>query len=165
MKKTILFKTLVDILFVLHIVGLFGILLILPFGVFNFNEVNVETANWSIFNWLILLGGFSAYIVFLKGLYFLRKIARNLLSNKYFSLVVINNIKKSGTHFLLTGILSLGILILLWFSKLFHGKLEFGYDLNLMIPFFLMIIGLFLIIQSNSLFIAKGFKDENDLIV
>ena len=133
MKKTILFKTLVDILFVLHIVGLFGILLILPFGVFNFNEVDIGITNFSIFYWLIILAGFSAYIIFLRGLYFLRKIARNLLSNKHFSLAVINNLKKSGTHFLLTGILSIGILILLWFSKLFHGKLEFGYDINLML--------------------------------
>ena len=38
MKKTILFKTLVDILYFLHFIGLLGIILILPFGIVNINQ-------------------------------------------------------------------------------------------------------------------------------
>jgi hypothetical protein len=39
------------------------------------------------------------------------------------------------------------------------------YDNNLLIPLFLSIIGMFFIIQSNALNLAKGIKEENELTV
>lgn len=42
MKKSILFKSLVDILFYLHVIGLLGMLVIIPFGVVNINQVNMK---------------------------------------------------------------------------------------------------------------------------
>lgn len=68
-------------------------------------------------------------------------------------------------HFLCTGILSFLLMILLWIAKLYNGKLELTYDLNFMIPLFLMIIGLFFMIQSRTLVLAKNFKEENELTV
>ena len=165
MKKTILFKTLVDILYFLHFIGLLGIILILPFGIVNINQANISVEEWSFFNWIIVIISLTTYIIFLRGLYYLRKMARFLLSNKYFSDLIINNLKKSGTHFLLTGILSLFLIILLWISKLYDGKLELVYDINFMIPLFLMIIGMFFIIQSKTLLLAKNIKEENELTV
>ena len=91
--------------------------------------------------------------------------ARHLLANKYFSKQTIKNLKISGTHFSLAGILSLVIIFLAWIGKLYDGKLELIYDLNLMIPLFLLIIGLFFIIQSEALLVAKNFKEENELTV
>ena len=165
MKKTILFKTLVDILYFLHFIGLLGIILILPFGIVNINQANISVEEWSFFNWIIVIVSLTTYIIFLIGLYYLRKMARFLLSNKYFSDLIINNLKKSGTHFLLTGVLSLFLIILLWINKLYDGKLELVYDINFMIPLFLMIIGMFFIIQSKTLLLAKSIKEENELTV
>jgi len=149
MKKTILFKTLIDILYFLHLIGLLGMIFILPFGIVNINQVNMNVEDWSLFFWIIAIVSFSTYIIFLRGLYYLRKMTRFLLSKKYFSELIISNLKKSGTHFLLTGILSLFVIILLWISKLYEGKLELVYDINLMIPLFLMIIGMFFRLSSN----------------
>lgn len=165
MTKTILFKTLVDILYFLHFIGLLGIILILPFGIVNINQANISVEEWSFLNWIIVIVSLTTYIIFLIGLYYLRKMARFLLSNKYFSDFTISNLKKSGTHFLLTGILSLFLIILLWIGKLYDGKLELVYDINFMIPLFLMIIGMFFIIQSKTLLLAKNIKEENELTV
>lgn len=165
MKKTILFKTLVDILYILHFIGLIGILFIIPFGVVNINQVNVNVEDWSLFYWLISITSLIAYIVFLRGLYYLRKMARFLLSNKYFSENIIKNLRKSGNHFLLTGTISFIILVAQWFNKLYGGKFELIYDTNLLVPLFLTIIGMFFIIQSNTLDLAKNIKEENELTI
>jgi len=165
MKKTILFKTLVEILYTLHFVGLIGIIFIMPFGVVNINQVNVNVEDWSLFYWVISIVSLIAYIIFLRGLHYLRKMARFLLSNKYFSENIIKNLKKSGNHFLLTGIISFALFVALWLNKLYGGKFELIYDTNLIVPLFLTIIGMFFIIQSNTLVLAKNIKEENELTV
>ena len=102
MKKAILFKTLVDILYILHfigLIGLIGIIFIIPFGTVNINQINMSVEDWSLFYWSIFIVSLFAYIIFLRGLYFLRKMARFLLTNKYFSDDTIVNLKKSGNNF------------------------------------------------------------------
>ncbi len=165
MKNTILFKSLVDILYILHFIGLIGIVVIIPFGIVNINQVNINIEDWSMLYWAITILTFITYIIFLRGLYFLRKMARFLLSNKYFSEKIIGNLKKSGNHFLLTGIISFALYTILWLNKLYGGKFELIYDTNLLVPLFLTIIGMFFIIQSNTLNLAKNIKEENELTV
>jgi len=165
MRKAILFKTLVDIIYILHFLGFLGVLFTIPFGVININQVNSQLGEWNLFFWLITFISFIAYLIFLRGLYFLRKMARFLLSNKYFSVNIIHNLKKSGNHFLYTGIISFILVIAIWISKLYGNQFELIYDINLLIPLFLTIIGMFFIIQSNTLNLAKGLKEENDLTV
>lgn len=165
MTKPIFFKTLVDILYFLHFIGLIGLIFILPFGIVEINQENVNVEDWNLFYWLVAIIGLGAYVIFLRGLYYLRKMARFLLSKKYFSEKIITNLKKSGNHFLLTGIISLILLVILWLNKLNAGRLEIGYDTNLIVPLFLMIIGMFFIIQSNTLALAKNINEENELTV
>lgn len=165
MTKTILFKTLVDILYFLHFVGLLGILIIIPFGVANINQVNLKVEDWTWFYWLIAIISLIAYIIFLRGLYYLRKMARFLLSKRYFSEKIITNLNKSGKHFLLTGIISLILYLILWVHKIYGGKVALIYDTNLLVPLFLLIIGMFFIIQSDTLNMAKNINEENELTV
>jgi len=165
MEKTILFKTLVDILYILHFIGLIVVIFIIPFGVVKIYQVNVNVEDLSLFYWLISIVSLIAYIIFLRGLYYLRKMARFLLSNKCFSNKIIKNLKKSGNHFLVTGIITFTLFVALWLKKLFRGKIELIYDINLIVPLFLTIIGLFFIIQSNTLDLAKHIKEENELTV
>lgn len=165
MKKSILFKSLVDILFYLHIIGFLGILIIIPFGVVNINQVNMKVEDWTLLSIIIAVVSLLIYVVFLIGLFYLRKTARFLMSNKYFSERIIKNLKKSGIYFLGAGVLSFLLIILFWIAKLYDGKFKLVYDLDFMIPLFLMIIGLFFIIQSETLLLAKNFKEENELTV
>lgn len=165
MKNRILFKTLIDIIYILHFMGLVGILFIIPFGVLHINQVDVKVEDWNLLYWLIFLVSLTAYIIFLRGLYYLRKMARFLLSNKYFSIKTIENLKKSGNHFLLAGGISFILNGFLWGNEFYQIITQVIYKPNFLISLFLVIIGMFFIIQSDALSLAKNMKEENDLTV
>jgi len=172
MKNAKIFEFLVDLLFVFHCIGLAGFLFIFPLGIFTTQTVNVkmEDFNYNInelpqMYWVFIGISFIAYIIFLMGLYFLRKVAKQLISKQIFSSKIILNLKKSGKYLLASGMSVLIMYILIWLFKLLNGKIELVYGDNVMVPFFLMIVGLFFIIHSKALLIAKETKEENDLTI
>ena len=165
MKKSFLFKSLVDYLYILNVGGFLLLLITISFGFVEINEIKGSDEDWSVLAISISCVSALTCIVFLRGVYYLRKIARHLLTNKYFSKQIIKYLKISGTHFLLAGVMFVVIMILGWIGKLREGLFEFVYDTNLMVPLFLMIIGLFFMIQSEALLVAKNFKEENELTV
>ena len=165
MKKSFFFKSLVDYLYILNVGGFLLLLITISFGFVEINEIKGSDEDWSVLAISISCVSALTCIVFLRGVYYLRKIARHLLTNKYFSKQIIKYLKISGTHFLLAGVMFVVIMILRWIGKLRVGLFEFVYDTNLMVPLFLMIIGLFFMIQSEALLVAKNFKEENDLTV
>ena len=165
MKKSFLFKSLVDYLYILNVGGFLLLLITISFGFVEINEIKGSDEDWSVLAISISCVSALTCIVFLRGVYYLRKIARHLLTNKYFSKQIIKYLKISGTHFLLAGVMFVVIMILRWIDKLRVGLFEFVYDTNLMVPLFLMIIGLFFMIQSEALLVAKNFKEENELTV
>lgn len=167
MKNNILFKTLVDILFFLQGFAFPGFLLLMPLGASSSYNVyiNFDVETWNLIHWGCLILSLIIYIVFLRGLYFLRKIARLLLAKRYFTNNYIQKLKITGIHFLISGILYAVLLVGIWMSKLFDGMLTFKYDTNVITPLFITIIGLFFILQSNTLLLAKSFKEENELTV
>jgi hypothetical protein len=137
----------------------------LPFAIVNIHQVHVNVEDWCLFYCLISVTSFITYIIFLRGLYHLKKMAKLLLTNKYFSEKIIEYLKRSGNYFLLTGIISFALFFVLWLNKLYGGKFELIYDRDLLIPLFLTIIGMFFMIQSNTLVLAKNFKEKNELTV
>ena len=165
MKKSFLFKSLVDYLYFLNIGGFLLLLIFIPFGLVESIQINGSDEDWSVLVVSISCISVLTYIVFLRGVYYLRNMARHLLTHKYFSKQIIRSLKISGTHFLSAGVMFMVIMILGWIGKLSEGHFELVYDVNLMIPLFLMIIGLFFIIQSETLLLAKNFKEENELTV
>ncbi len=165
MKNTILFKSLIDILYFLQIPGLLVVILIIPFGTFNINKVNFNIEEFTLIHWVIMITSLICYICFLRGLFYLRKVARFLLSKKYFADSIIVNLKKSGSHFLYTGIIYFLIKLTNWLNNINIGKLDFSFNDSSFIPLFITIIGLFFIIQSRTLILAKEMKEENDLTV
>ena len=48
MKKSILFKSLVDYLYFLNIGGFFLLLITIPFGLIEINEINGNGERWSV---------------------------------------------------------------------------------------------------------------------
>ena len=165
MKNANLFKNLVDILYFLQFFTLLVMILMSPFGGVSIDNVAVTLDNCTLFDVILVIIIIIGYVIFLRGLYYLRKMARFLLSNKYFSEKISSNLKKSGTHFVLTGIINLFILALLFLKNINQGKMELNIDTNLIFPLFLMIIGMFFVIQSNTLVLAKNIKEENELTV
>jgi len=168
MKNSILFKTLIDIFYFIHLSGLILIVICLPFGVINPSIVKIQGINpehFGFIHWALLFITVIAYIIFLRGLFYLRKVARFLLSKGYFTETVILNLKKTGTHFISTGIVYFIIILSLLLLTLSKGKIEIGYDFNLLAALFVTIIGLFFTMFSKTLALAKVFKEENELTV
>jgi len=157
MKKAVLFKTLIDIIFYLYVIGLIAILLKSPFNLTK--ETNLEQPNFLY--WLILAIDGICYFIFLRGLYFLRKMARIFLSEKYFTKTVAISMQSSGNQFVYAGLLS----ILGWtLGLIFNIAIDPSNTLRI-IPLFIIIIGLFFTIQSKALLSAIEIKNENDLTV
>ncbi len=163
MKNTILLKRLVDIIYFLHFIGLIGIVIVLFLG--NFTMDQIEHNDSSILFWILAALGLVIYVVVLISLHYLRKVSKNLLIDRKFSTAIITNLRKSSIHFLADGGLLIFLMLTLWVGNFFNGKIEFVYDLKLITSLFLMIIGLFFIIQSNTLSLAKDMKEENELTI
>ena len=165
MKQNILFKTLIDILFFLQCFGLLGAILILPNNIRTISQANTSLENWNITHWLIFILSTLGYLLFLIGIYFLRKMARHYLSNRPFSINIIQYLKKSGRYFILYGCITIGVITIQFLEKLFNSTMEFTYDINIQMSIVSLIIGLFFILQSNTLSNAKKLKEENDLTI
>lgn len=165
MKNTILFKSLIDFLYIFLFLGIIGTGLLIPLGIVNLNDAKHSIENLETIHWSLIMLSFLTYIIFLRGLYFLRKVARFLLSNKFFTDKIISNLRKSGIHFIASGLIHFLLIIGLTVSKLFAGKLELGIDSNGLATLFIIIIGMFLTLQSNILKLGKDLKEENDLTV
>ena len=158
MKNSVLFKSLIDIFFVFHIIGFIAMLLKFPMGFIDVENI----AKPQLLDWVFLAINTICYLIFLKGLYFLRKLARAFLSQKYFADSIAVNMKISGTHFISAGLISV---LTLWSGKLLNLNLEPVYRSFVITPVFLIIVGLFFVIQSKTLLLAIRLKSENDLTI
>lgn len=85
MKKSFFFKSLVDYLYILNVGGFLLLLITISFGFVEINEIKGSDEDWSVLAISIICVSVLTCIVFLKGVYYLRKMARHLLTNKYFS--------------------------------------------------------------------------------
>lgn len=140
MKKSVLLKLLINILILFSIIGLLGLVINIPLKKCIMSPIKICIADWNLFYWFIAIISLIAYLFFLKSLYHLRKVA-NLLVNEPFS-DIINHLKKSGTCFCITGIIYSLIIIFLWaYLAIETGLVEIGYDMDLIPPLFLIIIG------------------------
>lgn len=168
MKKTFLFS--INLLYIFHFIGILNIISIFPLRVVNANQININVENLPILFWIITIISLLTYSIFLRGLNYLRKTAKFLLSRKPFSETITKNLKNSGKHFLLTGAFAFLLIILIPF---FNNKYQYEVvsDINLIsflyfiTPLFLMITGMFFLIQSKMLLMAKKIENENELTI
>ena len=172
MKNTFIFKLLIDLVYYYFFSGIVGILVILPLMYFTlgdskiaFDGIETNLSSLTLIHWVILLLVLITYVLFFKGLYHLRVVARFLLSKNSFSLKIIRNLNFSGKYFLYTSILYFIVLITSSITKIFKGHISLSFDITTSLPIFIAIIGLFFIIQSNALKIAKIYKEENALMI
>lgn len=158
MKDLRLFKSLIDILFFLHVLGPLAIVLWFPLGIFD----GANTEQLHLLEWIILTVYCIIYLIFLRGLFFLRKIARKLLQNIIFNKSVAYSTMISGYHFIFAGIL---LLLIKLSEKLFQLNFESLPKSFSITPIFLIMVGLFFIIQSEILLKAIDIKGENDMTI
>ncbi|WGK66098.1 DUF2975 domain-containing protein [Croceiramulus getboli] len=172
MSQRILFKTLVDILFLIHCFGLIGFILVLPVGFYTTDLVQLKMSNFDfgidklpVWYWSGIFLSILAYIFLLLALAFLRRMARILLTRNFFLDPVIEYGRKTGKFFLFSGSTLVLVYIILWLGKLFSGKVQIDLGTDIIIPFFLLMIGLFFKLQAEALQQGKELKEENELTI
>lgn len=158
MKNAVLFKTLIDIFFFIHVLGIIAFLFKIPFGFFDVENMEVNRFR----DWTILGINSFVYFIFLRGLFFLRKLARILLAVNHLSKPLVKYMKKCGNMFLFAGIFSVLLFLTGKFLNVIYEPVYSSFSIT---PIFLMIIGLFFVIQSRTLSHALIIKNENDLMV
>lgn len=117
------------------------------------------------------------FILFILGVYLMKKTIPSFKKADFYSDVVINNLKKSGKLFLFIGLsmtaLKLIILIVLQNTLIFKGQVFKGWW-NILFSIIgtidfamvcLVILGLFLLIFSDSFKRAKEIQQENNLTI
>ena len=167
MKNTQSLKYFVNLLYAIYYSGFIGILLI-PFILyvhFYQEKLNIKNVNMDVAHWTVLITGIITYMLFFICLSYLKRVASLLLLNNFFSSKIVLNLNKSGKYFVFTGGLYIISLLITWMVNISNGKISLSYNILTLIPFLLIIFGLFFIIQSNALEMARDIKNENDLTI
>lgn len=166
MKSEKLFKILIDLIFVLQILGFITLIFVIPS--FTFVKINMQDTsvqNWTIFHWLLLLTSFSSYVLFVFGIFYLRKFSKTLLTEKYFSIYVISNAMKIGKMFVYSGSIMILLYLIQFISRFTNGKIQLVYNTEFVFSLFIIAIGLFFLILSKILNSGVQLKQENDLTI
>jgi hypothetical protein len=166
MKKIKQFKSIIHVLY---------ILLIIYVAIIAFAPVFVALGlDFSILSnhamesheyWIFFSLYFLVYLLFLLGVYYLRKVSLLLQITEPFQEPVIDGLNKSGSFMILAGFLSISSSFFAWVFKLFSGEFSIGYGSDLILTLLIIIIGLFFKIQSKTLAMANENKRELDLVV
>jgi hypothetical protein len=134
----------------------------------------------TMFNWkLLLIPTITVinYILFVVGVYYLRKVIPFFPSKDFYNLIVIKSLKKAGNLFIFIGASSILVRLISIFimqnmtqsmvvekSSIWLTITPLIASLDL-VNIFLIIIGLFLLLFSKSFENAKELKQENDLTI
>ncbi len=181
-----LLKNLINILFwgmivfsVLSFI-LFMILLFFPESLPEIFQVFGMFLNGT-FPWQVWIAPFSnilGFLLFIVSIYYLRKCIKPLEDQRFYSDEVILNLKKSGRLFIIIMIVTsvIRIIALFVFNDLTNNIIvgsKYGFWAIISgvisaigpINFFLLIIGLFLLVFSSVFNNGKLLKQENDLTI
>lgn len=105
------------------------------------------------------------YILFIIGLYFLRKTARLAILKDFFNTNITKSLMKSGKAILLSGIAMLISFIFYWVNELIEGTISLTINIETVTTFFLLIVGLFFMLMAKALNKAISWKKENELTI
>jgi len=165
MKQGFLYKTILDILFIALCAGGIGLFFNIPHMISLIKMEQSFAQDWSFLAWAYLIFKIGSWFVFLLGIYQLKKGARPLLNNQFFSQNVFKRLKKSGVLLIWSSVLNfMGIGI--YFFQIYEQQIsDYTQEEDILFPLFTLTIGIFFMIQSNALKIASGLKSENDLTI
>lgn len=149
MKKSFLLNSLINILIFLYIIGLIGLIILIPLKKCIISPIKICIVDWNIFYWFIAVISVFALLSFLKSLFHLRKIVK-LQAKESSSNVIDKNLIKCGTGFITSGIIYFSIVILLWiYNAIETEAFEIGFEMDLVPPLFIIVIGMFFKMQSK----------------
>jgi len=165
MKQGFLYKTSLDILFIVLSAGGIGLFINIPFGISLIKMEQSFAQDWEILSWAYLLIKVVSWLLFLFGVYQLKKGARPLLNNHFFSEKVYKKLTRAGIFFIWSSVINFVGVALYLFQVYARQSYTYTQEENLLFPLFTLTIGIFFRIQSNALKMASGLKSENDLTI
>ena len=171
MKKTILFNKLLNFLFYLSLVivlsisiSFFAIPCLVEIDPARIRILNQDVISVHLIPYTFVVIIICFYII--RALFYLKKVSYLLLKKHHFSDDIIINLKKTGKNFLISGIISGSFEILFFLYTMLEYRFQgFKIPPSIYMILFLLIIGLFFIIQSESLAKAKELEEENKLTI
>ena len=186
MKTINLLKNLINLLFwgmiVCSILGFIAVLFLffspesLPVMFQGYRMLFETDFPWQI--WIAPLSYIIGFILFIISIFYLKRCLKPFQENQFYSEVVIDNLKKSGRLFIIIvlGTSLTRIIAAFAFStyaniSLIGGSFGSGHTFAAVLSaignvnFFLLIIGLFLLVFSSALENGKLLKEENDLTI
>ena len=170
MRLTTLFKSLIDIAYVLMIpIVIFfpGTILYLIFfpqqTIFKTN-IPIESNGIPALYILALFMGFLEFVLFFAGFHNLRQLSKHILKKSLISKTSVNYLKRIGQFFSISGGSSLVLLFLFNLIKDSKVSIEFGIS-NYQLLLFLFIIGVFFLLLNQAFDKALKIKSKNDLTV
>ena len=160
-KRAVLLKLLIDVFYVLNVIPV-----IVLFYVSINPNIKPDIKDLIYINHLAFAMAATSAVMFVIGVYYLRRVARNMLNTKQkLSLNTSSNLKKTGLYFVYSGLIYFIAILIKYGYELYVGELELSYDYTEINFLFLIIVGLFFIIQSNTIDLARKVKVENDLTI
>jgi hypothetical protein len=164
MKNAQNFKTLVDIFFALLFVGVVGVMISLPFAHVEINSNEIDPSSMTWIQVISLVMALFATILFIRGSFYFRQVARFLLENRMFTNDMAISLSKAGQQYVYAGLIYIVLMLFLGLTKMVQGTVHI--DLGALLPpFFLCVVGLFFKLQSQVLLQAKALKEENQLTI
>jgi len=182
MKTVKVLKVLINILYIL-LLFIFALAILFVIAISFFNESlplylqGYKMLFSSFFDWKLFLVPFSTiinFILFTIAVYYLRKCIEPFINSDFYSTVVIKNLKKAGRLFVFIGLSTIlfRLVAILYFQSIvpvqgYSGLLNAGSLISSIdiTTIFLIIIGLFFLLFSNTFENAKRLKEENDLTI
>jgi len=168
MRKLVILKSLIDFLWIITCIPLIPIMLFFSvymffndniLKIFNVLEEGVIITPWSLKVLVLLV--MSLVLISIYCFYLFRKTLRYFQQRKPFDSYVIKTYNKIGNLLLFSGIV--GSILNFIFLLVFKGK--FMINIGLSPYLFVICLGLFFMVLSETFKIAKTAKEENELTI
>lgn len=158
MKNLQIYIQIIDVFFIM-------LLLIAPLAlllfIFGFSHLLLNPSKIILFIDYVFI-----FTLFVKGIWHLKKSAHFFLNQDFYQAKNIQHLNSSGKSFVFSGLLFALYYIIEWiFNIIALGHFNLGLNTEYIPPIFMIIIGIFLMIQSQVIKQAKTYKDENDLTI
>ena len=170
MKKLNILKTILDFFWWSALLFLTGLILFLPFYLFN-SEMNIavkikgqEISSQTIFSKLIVFVNVIGSLLFLYSIYLLRKVVVLFQKREVFNDEVIRLFNLIGKLIVISSII--GSFSIFLYNTIEKNHLGLSLDFGSYDSFLISVsLGLFFMVISEVFKVAKTMKEENDLTV
>lgn len=170
MRKLNILKTILDLFWFFSIFGVLSLMVFLPFYLLSSDSAipikikGQEIVSKTIFSKIFVFANIVSGILFVYGIYLLRKVVSLFQKRKIFNDEVVRLFNVIGKLIIVSSLIS--NLSLIIYNTVEKNHIGFSIDLGSYDSFLISIsLGLFFMVISEIFKIAKNMKEESELII